>query len=386
MTKIKKYTKKDGSTAYKFNIYLGIDPKTGKRKRTNRHFATLKEAKVELKKLEYQATQGITEHKETNITFEEVYNEWFEGYVNTVRESTWYKKKKIFENHILPAFGKYRIRSITTAQIQSELNKWFKSTTNNFKPWFYYTSAIFKYAIQQQYITDNPAKRVIMPRKTEHIEKEPNFWNKDELKTFFDFIDSKKELERYTLFRILAFTGIRRGECLALTWNDFNNTENILQINKTLTQGIGGKQIIQDTKTIKGTRTIPLDTTTIKYLNLWRIQDRKELLKMGFNIGKGSQLIFHSNTNHFKSLNTPKKWLDLIMKRVNSEQTLLHPITIHGFRHSYASALFASGATIKEAQTLLGHEDAQTTLNIYTHVTADQNKKATEKLVKFLNF
>ncbi|CAI2680574.1 Tyrosine recombinase XerC [Apilactobacillus kunkeei] len=61
-------------------------------------------------------------------------------------------------------------------------------------------------------------------------------------------------------------------------------------------------------------------------------------------------------------------------------------ITVHGFRHSHSSALFAAGATIKEVQERLGHEDAQTTMNIYTHVTSKQNKNAVKKLSSYLNF
>lgn len=387
MTEIKEYTKKDGSTAFMFSAYLGINEQTGKPKRTTRrNFATIREARTALKKLKYNSSIDQNEPRENNITFQEVYEEWFEGYVNTVRESTWYKKKRIFANHITPAFGKYRIRTITTAQIQRELNKWFKSTTHNYKPWFYYTSVIFKYAIQQRYIDDNPASRVIMPKKTRHEEKTPNFWDKNQLQLFFNHLDPNEELERYTLFRLLAFTGIRRGECLSLTWHDVDLQKNTLSINKTLTQGVKGKQIIQDTKTKKGTRVIPIDDTTAKYLKRWFIEDRKELLMLGFNSNNPNQLLFHSRNNTFRSLNTPKKWLDVVMNRIKRDGINLHPISIHGFRHSYASALFSSGATIKEAQVLLGHEDAQTTLNIYTHVTSNQSREATEKLVNFLNF
>lgn len=65
---------------------------------------------------------------------------------------------------------------------------------------------------------------------------------------------------------------------------------------------------------------------------------------------------------------------------------LIYLVTVHGFRHSHASALFSAGASIKEVQERLGHEDAQTTLNIYTHVTEKQGKEAVQKLVNFLDF
>lgn len=386
--RIKKYTKKDGTTAYMFKAYLGIDQQTGKAIRTTRRgFKSPTEAKTALKKIEYETTQGdVRKEIQNNLTFQDVYDEWFPGYINTVRESTWYKRKKMFENHILPIFGKYRIRTITTSQIQKALNKWFKETTYNYKPWFNYTNKVFKYAILQRYIDDNPATRVIMPKKTEFEDKTPNFWSKEQLQVFFNYIDPIKNLEKYTLFRVLAFTGIRRAECLALTWDDFNAQKKTLSINKTLAQGIKGKLRINNTKTKKGTRDISLDDLTVKTLQKWHIKERSDFFKRGINIDHPNQLIFPSTKNTFKSLNTPRKWYCKVMDQIENDNVDLPRITIHGFRHTHASALFAAGASIKEVQERLGHEDAQTTLNIYTHVTEKQDKEVAKKLVNYLNF
>lgn len=386
--RIKKYTKKDGTNAYMFKAYLGIDQQTGKAIRTTRRgFKSPTEAKTALKKIEYEATQGdVRKEIQNNLTFQDVYDEWFPGYINTVRESTWYKRKKMFENHILPIFGKYRIRTITTSQIQKALNKWFKETTYNYKPWFNYTNKVFKYAILQRYIDDNPATRVIMPKKTEFEDKTPNFWSKEQLQVFFNYIDPIKDLEKYTLFRVLAFTGIRRAECLALTWDDFNAQKKTLSINKTLAQGIKGKLRINNTKTKKGTRDISLDDLTVKTLQKWHIKERSDFFKRGINIDHPNQLIFPSTKNTFKSLNTPRKWYCKVMDQIENDNVDLPRITIHGFRHTHASALFAAGASIKEVQERLGHEDAQTTLNIYTHVTEKQDKEVAKKLVNYLNF
>lgn len=102
---------------------------------------------------------------------------------------------------------------------------------------------------------------------------------------------------------------------------------------------------------------------------------------MGFNTLQKKQLVFANLKNGYKSLNTPARWLKEIIK-----DSQLKPITIHGFRHTSASLLFEAGATIKEVQTRLGHDDAQTTLNIYTHVTQKQDNQAAEKLANLLDF
>jgi integrase len=384
MQKIVKYKTADNELRYEFQLYLGIDPQTGRKKRTRRRgFKTKKSAELALSRLKLELANKGTLKRDNNILFSKVYNEWFEQYVNTVRESTYTKTQGMFNKHILPAFGDKRIRTITIDQVQRAVNKWFKATSKNYKRWYNYTVAVFEFAIKRGYMTDkNPAKFITMPHKEDVSGDAPeNFWNKQELAIFFSHIDRASQPETYTLFRLLAWGGLRRGEILALTWNDLNLKGGTLRINKTLTQGEKGKQIVQAPKTRKSRRTIVLDPKTLELLKRWRAIQKRNYMALGFNTMHKDQLIFASRTNTHKSLNTPAKWLNKILKTCDFK-----PITVHGFRHSHASALFAAGATIKEVQERLGHQDVTTTLNIYTHVTKDQNKRAVEKLVNYLNF
>lgn len=124
-----------------------------------------------------------------------------------------------------------------------------------------------------------------------------------------------------------------------------------------------------------------LDPQTINYLKKWRSEQKQKYLMLGFNTFKKSQLVFATINNTHKCLNTPAKWLKYTIRNTD-----LKPITIHGFRHTHASALFSAGASIKEVQERLGHEDVQTTMDIYTHVTKQQNDEAVNKLVNYLDF
>ncbi|MEJ6399962.1 site-specific integrase [Nicoliella lavandulae] len=386
MATIKQYLTKDGSKRYKFQLYLGVDLQTGKQKQTTRRgFKTKKEASLELSRLQLEIAQGGIK-QENNIKFEDVYKQWYQAYINTVRESTYARTGGMFKNHILVTFGDKRIRTIKINDVQKAVNQWFKIAPATFTKWYHYTSMVFDYAIKEGYIDNtasaNPCKLISIPKKQdEKGDKFANFWNKQQLARFFKCIDPNKELEKFTLFRVLAFAGLRRGECLALTWDDINFSENTIRVNKTLTQGLRGKQIVQAPKTKKGRRTIILDSSTINYLKRWRTAQKQRYLMLGFNTFKKSQLVFATTTNTHKCLNTPAKWLNLIIK-----ENGLTKITVHGFRHTHASALFASGASIKEVQERLGHEDVQTTMNVYTHVTKQQNKDAVNKLVNYLDF
>lgn len=379
---IKKYKLKNGELRYKFGIYTGMDKQTGRKTNTTRSgFKTKKEAVLAASKLEIELSEGKIE-KPKDIKYGDVYQEWLPAYENTVRESTLLSTTNIFKNHILNHFSDKKINTITVSEIQTIVNKWFDIAPVNFKKWFYYTGKIFEYAIKMGYLDKNPCRLVTLPKnKKEFAEKKLLFWDKRQLDTFFKCLYDMDDDKKFVFFRLLAFSGMRRGECLALTWEDINFKENTIDINKTISQGINRYQVINPPKTKKSMRKIIMDQKTMDYLYKWKMEQRKQMLNYGFNTLNKKQMLFTTRNNTMLPLSAPSKWLKLVIAKYD-----LPSIKIHGFRHSHASALFASGATIKEVQERLGHEDAQTTLNVYTHVTSNQNKDVVVKLESYLGF
>lgn len=379
---IKKYKLKNGELRYKFGIYTGIDKQTGRKTNTTRSgFKTKKEAVLAASKLEIELSEGkIEKHKD--IKYGDVYQEWLPAYENTVRESTLLSTTNIFKNHILNHFSDKKINTITVSEIQTIVNKWFDIAPVNFKKWFYYTGKIFEYAIKMGYLDKNPCRLVTLPKnKKEFAEKKLLFWDKKQLDVFFKCLYDMDDDKKFVFFRLLAFSGMRRGECLALTWEDINFKENTIDVNKTISQGINSYQVINPPKTKKSMRKIIMDQKTMDYLYKWKMEQRKQMLNYGFNTLNKKQMLFTTRNNTMLPLSSPSKWLKLVIAKYD-----LPSIKIHGFRHSHTSALFASGATIKEVQERLGHEDAQTTLNVYTHVTSNQNKDVVVKLESYLGF
>lgn len=377
---IKKYKKKDGTTAYMFTAYLGTDPITGKQKRTTRRgFKSEREAKIAEAKL-----QTETQHKgflsSEVATFEEVYKLWIEQYQYTVRESTYQQVLVLFGAAILKYFKNIPIKKITIPYCQRVIHEWDKEYSDIVRHRLY-ASNVLDYAVKLRIITDNPFKHTKLPRKKETPQDDSlKYYNSDELQQFLSFTEHNPLY--HAMFRTLAFTGFRRGELIALTWNDVDFNNQTITVNKTYATGIKYKQIIHEPKTKTSIRTISIDSRTASILKTWRTYQRVESLKHGHNTSDKHQHVFTNITNN-KPLRI--EYTNELLNRICKENNFKR-ITPHGFRHTHCSLLFEAGATIQEVKDRLGHNDIQTTMNVYAHVTKKQRDKVAEKFANYINF
>lgn len=304
-------------------------------------------------------------------TYRDVYAQWMVVYRSSVRESTLNKTLGIFKRQILPYFGNFPIDEIDVLHCQNVVNKW-ASNFKQIKMYLSYAKIVFNYAIKRKLIKDNPFDFVILPRsEVSEQDKPANFYDKTELVEFFKALNSGTNDRAKVFFRVLAFTGMRKGEALALTWNDIDFGVKTINISKTVALGLQRHLITQTPKTVNGFRTIDIDEITAK------------ILKSLHTESKGNkQLIFPNKNNVYTNPSQPRTWLYQVYKK----HPELKRISVHGFRHTHASLLFESGATMKEVQERLGHGSIQTTMNIYTHVTKSARKEAATKFSQYVNF
>ena len=383
MAYIRKYTKKDGSTAYMFKAYLGTDELTGKQKYTTRRgFASRKEAQLAISRLKLDIEEnGFV--KANHDTFEEIYLLWFDSaYVNTVKESTYVKTKEMFRVHILPAFGSMKLNKISVTYCQTTVNNWCDSLAK-YRVMKNYVTKVLDYSIALGLLKDNPMRKITMPKRKEIVdgEKVENYYNKEELQHFLDCIKSDGFTRWHALFRLLAFSGMRKGEALALEWKDIDFNQSTVTVNKTLARGENNKLIIQSPKTKTSFRTVSVDPGTMQLLKEWRKEQATDFLKLGFNTMNPSQVVFTNYKNDYMQLASVTNRINKIIKKHD-----LKVITVHGLRHTHCSLLFEAGASIQEVKERLGHSDIQTTLNIYTHVTEKAKEGMAEKFAAYVNF
>ncbi|MFI3728501.1 tyrosine-type recombinase/integrase [Vagococcus fluvialis] len=389
MATFNQYDKKDGSKAWQFQAYLGINQTTNKPvKTTRRGFKTKKEAQLELNRLlvdfEHNGLQ-----KEKITLFKEVCDLWLITYRKTVKETTYITTERYMTKYILPSFGDLRVDKINLKMCQKEVNKW-ADRTKVYKVILQYATKVMNYAISLELVNNNPFNNVIRPTPKKEIEEDKiKFYTLNELKQLFEYLDNKvkhhsngKLMQKYfseldlALFRFLTYSGLRGSEARALEWPDINFTDKTVTVNKNMSLTKGGF-IVSTPKTKSSYRTITLDDKTLKLLKKWQLRQKEMLFANGL---RDNNIVF---TNLFGERFTRQ---DLYQRASRlSKAANLHTIGVHGFRHTHASLLFEAGASMKEAQVRLGHSNIEMTMNIYTHVTKEATEKTVEKLMKFAN-
>ena len=358
---IKSYKKKNGDTAYMIRVYMGKVKGTS-RYVTRRGFQTKAKARAAILNLQEELEKS--EESKTEKTVYEVCEEWLKEYYDTVQESTYIKTYRNIKNHIYPELGSQRIISITPIQMQEQVNAWSKRLVYGRKLKGLMNN-IFKYAVRHGYTSSNPMDSVVTTVKKQH-DSTSDFYDKNELKAFLKLVYKTRDIRKMVLFRLLAFTGARKGEVLALKWEDW--IDNTLNINKAITRGFAGEEI-GSTKTASSKRLISLDPKTQKLLSEYR------------KSSTDSDFIFGNELNKPIPSTLPRKWLLDIVK-----DNKVKPIKIHGFRHTHASLCFEAGMTLKQVQHRLGHSDLKTTMNIYTHITKQAKDDIGERFANYIDF
>ncbi|MEW4354069.1 tyrosine-type recombinase/integrase [Streptococcus pneumoniae] len=376
---IKQYKLKSGEIRYMYHAYLGIDKDTGKEvKACKRGFKTMKEAKQAERLLLVRVEKEGLPKAPQRIKFEEVFRLWLNHYKNTVKESTYVRQKAQAELHIVPIFGDLYVDSIKLPFCQQQANTWFKKYAK-YSNFIGMTQTILDYAVNLGYIDDNPMKKVIRPRKIEKVddEKIENFYDKKELKEFLSCVEKENNKELSVIFRILSFTGLRKSELMALRWKDIDLAHASLTVNQTVVYGEDNQMIFQTPKTKKSKRTISLDPITVSKLKSWRLEKKKEAFPYQL---KESHLVFTRLDGQPHSFD----FINYNLRKILTKYEL-KKITPHGFRHTHCSLLFEAGATIKEVQERLGHEDIKTTMNIYAHVSKETKEQTAHKFAQYMN-
>ena len=350
--------KKRADGRYSTSIMLDID---GVKKKKYVYGKTIKEVDDKIAELRSQANKGIVVD-DRSLTMGEWALKWLDTYKKNVSYNTKTMYKRIVERYIIPNIGDIQLREIKKYMLQNMINKIVdEGHTRTAEQAKLTLSQIIAAAIDENYIFVDVTRGINVPRR---IKQEKRVLTDEEIKNIYSKDLSVKER---AFISILLYTGLRRGEALALKWTDVDFENKKLNVDKTAIFEENVTTIKAGTKSDAGMRRIPLAQNLIDDLNLLKSVNSTEWVFPMFSDEEPmTRSAFRKFWEKLKNKGIPKN------------------ISPHSFRHTYATKLYYAGVDVKTAQYLLGHSNIQITLDIYTHLKNADNGAEVREIINDL--
>lgn len=293
------------------------------------------------------------------MTFSEWFDEFFETYCDGVLSYDCAVEYKIInEKHYRP-IANMELENIKPIHIQRCLNTAKNYGSSRQRKVYFLLKRCLNEAVLNEYASKNAAEKIKAPKK---IIKNFIPLTKTQLKQLFE-----EETPDILMFKLELWTGLRRGEILALKWENINFDEGYINVCQTLVNSKGHAIIRNSTKSNKDRR-VPLCNESRRILAAVQNADKS---KKGyvFHNEKGEPLSFTVYHTHYKKF----------FKERQEKYPNIPYISPHKLRHTYATYILQSGGDIETLRCMLGHSNISTTA-IYVHSSFEQMKAAANRL------
>lgn len=373
------YQKKNGD--WEAMLTIGFNKK-GKQRWKYFTGKTKQEALARMRK--YQAEKERGDYIEpTKMTVEAFLDYWYNNHsANKVKDTTRADDESIIRNHLKPYFGKIRLSTLKSHQIQEaykemeEKSGLSAKTVRNIHAVF---SRALKQACKEGLIFRSPLDSITLPR----VSKTPiEILTSEEQKK----LEEKCYDHPWGMAIILTlYSGMRLGEVLGLTWADVNFEKNTISINKQLSRlknfdtDVETKTILglrNETKTKSSNRVICIALGVIEKLKSYKQQQdaQKQKIKSAYN---DLDMVFCTDNGYYIDPKTFGDFYTRTLKKAGIEHK-----TFHALRHTFATRALEKGVAPKVVSEILGHSSIQITLDTYTHVSPELQSNAMEKIAE----
>lgn len=296
------------------------------------------------------------------MLFKDWFNEYYDVYCDGVHSHDYCVDIKCINKYLFVCISDMELSSIRPIDVQRVM----KSATVYSSERQYRTYSLIKRILREAVVNDliekNPADYIRPPKR---IRKNVSCFQVEHLEKLFD--DDSKYCR---MFQLDLWTGLRRGELLALHWDNIHVPEKYITVCQTLVHTAGGDSIVSTTKS-RCDRVVPLHDKAVSLLGQIKLLDSPDGFLFCNSDGKPLKLRQYNRIYCKYYLQQREKYPDLPY------------YTPHNLRHSYATYMIQSGADIETLRALLGHVDIATTQR-YVHSNLNQMYKATDNL-KFGN-
>ncbi len=331
----------------------------------SRAFSRKAEAQSHISGVLTKLTSGsYADPKRGSITFATVAEPWFDSKTGR-KPKTRAGYRSLLDVLVLPRWGEVSLKDITHGDIQAWIHrlstdpkarqrKASKKPTDDSHQGlsaarvvqaYQVVDQVLRFAVRARYIAVNPADDIALPRKA----------NPEKISLTHDQVrqvaDAAGDLR--TMVYLLAYSGLRYGECAALRCGDVNVSRRRLEVSRSMT-AVAKMGMVEGTTKTHQNRSVPLPAFVMDMVAA-QIKDRSP-----------SELVFPHHDGSWIA----RDWFALRFEKACAAAGL-SGVTPHTLRHTAGSLALASGASVTTVQKMLGHQSAITTMNIYSHMLPD---------------
>lgn len=361
---------------------------------------TKKEVSEKIKNFELSSGNFTFKNIATITLGKFIYDQWIPlAKQQTLKKTSYDTILDSIRLYVIPELGNYQLTQLTPTILQEHINNMSKKySLRTVKKAFDVLNGSLDYALKMDYININPMTKVIKPTESGVAVKKKKilFLDNEDLNALYN--ESKRLNTKE--FRIngsvgkpvygvianqiilIAYTGLRISEALALKWSDYNENDKTLTISKNLVLVIDRnknsetymKKIYElqenDGKTVNSIRQLPLCDRAIEQLAIIKSKNKSV---------SENDFIFQTSTGKHPSQANMTRTLSSMLLRSGGK---VEKCGLHALRHSYGSYLLSKKVDLKTISVLLGHSDFRLTAQIYLDVTNQQLVDAVDVLNK----
>lgn len=373
-------------------------------KRGNRHSisaVTLEELREKELDVLRDVLDGVKVDK-NNLTVNDLYNSWIQ-LKRGLKENTFSNYKYMYKMFVEPDFGKNRITDLKRSDVRGFYNFLAEEKhvqINTIDSIHTVLHQVLEIAVEDDYLRYNPSDNALKElKKAVNFEVEKRrALTVSEQEIFEAFLRKKGQYHRwYPVFTVMLWTGMRVGEITGLRWCDIDLEEGSINVNHTLVYFDKRAEerctfAINTTKTKAGERSIPM-LPKVKEAFLMEKEYQRECGVKSESVVDGYRdFIFvnrFGNVQHQGTLNKALRRIirdcnfEILDKNKQNDVIILPKFSNHSLRHTFTTRMCEAGVNIKAMQEILGHADAETTMDIYAEATQELKKS---ELINFEDF
>jgi integrase/predicted RNA-binding Zn-ribbon protein involved in translation (DUF1610 family) len=354
-----------------------------RRRVTKGGYRTQKECQAALAKI-LTSLEARTFVAPTKVTVKEfLLNEWLPTVKGTLRPTTHASYTMLAKQHIVPRLGNLPLQKLSAGAINSlyahlaehgRVHGEGALSASSVRRVHAVLHRACRDAVRWGRLTVNPVDAADPPKvSAEHSEKLPA-WSGEQLGAFLRHVADDR---LFALWRLLAMTGMRRGEALGLKWDDLDMETGTVTIRRSWIP-VNGIPQMSEPKTKRGRRTIALDPVTFEALKAHAARQADEQADWEEAWVNSNFVFTRENGEPLHPWKVSKTFRD------HFKAAALPAIPLHGLRHSYATLALSSGVNPRIVSARLGHSTVALTLDVYSHVLPQQDRDAAEAIADLL--